>query len=253
MLLSAVAGLLIVIAVYYSWTASRYKRQLSRANLAEADAREKLFRSSVAQARASRSSRRPGQRFAALRALAEAAKIHRTPELRDEAIACLALPDMELSRRWSGADWACCLDPSFELFATTTRDGTIGIRRVGDGGEVQRIDPPGRTAMGYILAFSPDGLYLAAGHFLSNRGDQSVRVYRIGRREPVVIDPGPVIDASARLQPGRAPDRHRPRGRDRPALRPGHGPGRADLERGAPPAPSPVLPRWAADGHLARR
>ena len=114
---TSVVALLAFIAGYYSVSATRYRHQFERARAAEIDGREKLFTSYVAQARASRFSRRPGQRFAALRALTEAAKIHRTPELRDEAIAAwrsrtwtrsIARPRLSTAsfssstRRWSG-------------------------------------------------------------------------------------------------------------------------------------------------------
>ena len=70
--------------------------------LAQIEARETLFESLVDQARARRYSRRPGQRFESLSALDRAAAIardlklpaERLDPLRDEAIACLALPDL---------------------------------------------------------------------------------------------------------------------------------------------------------------
>ena len=68
-LLTSVVALLTFIAGYYSVSATRYRHQFERARAAELDGREKLFTSYLAQARASRFSRRPGQRFAALRAL----------------------------------------------------------------------------------------------------------------------------------------------------------------------------------------
>src|SRR5688572_7140572 len=58
--------------------------------------REQLFKALSDQARASRYSGQPGQRFNSLAALTEAAKIRRTDDLRDEAIASLAVPDIRL-------------------------------------------------------------------------------------------------------------------------------------------------------------
>ena len=74
---------------------------------AETEGRERLFESLTAQARARRHSRQMGQRFDSLDALARAAAIARELELpaerldplRDEAIACLALPDLKPSGR----------------------------------------------------------------------------------------------------------------------------------------------------------
>ena len=69
---------------------------------AKKDALDKLWRSHLARAQAGRFSRRPGQRLDSLAALEEAARIAREvgvpaegmDELRNEAIACLALPDL---------------------------------------------------------------------------------------------------------------------------------------------------------------
>jgi hypothetical protein len=63
----------------------------------------RLFETQVERARAVRFSHRVGQRFDSLAALAEAAKIGRElklpaarfDRLRDDAIACMALPDMK--------------------------------------------------------------------------------------------------------------------------------------------------------------
>ena len=73
-----------------------------RIHRAENETREQLFRSLQAQARATRFSRQVGQRFGSLKALTEAVGIGRAlklpqerfESLRDEAIACLALPDL---------------------------------------------------------------------------------------------------------------------------------------------------------------
>jgi serine/threonine protein kinase/WD40 repeat protein/Tfp pilus assembly protein PilF len=200
-LLTAVAVLLVFIAAYSSIAASRYKRQSLRANIAEADAREKLFASLLAQARASRSSRRPGQRFAALRALREAAKIHCTPELRDEAIACLALPDLDLIRQWPGADWSCFIDPTFTLFVLASRDGTMSIRRVNDNQEIQRIKPCDSALTGTAAAFSIDGIHFLAGYYKRNRNGQSIDVYRIGAPDPVVSEPDAGEPSAADFSP----------------------------------------------------
>ncbi|MGL4424125.1 MAG: protein kinase domain-containing protein, partial [Gemmataceae bacterium] len=62
------------------------------------EATERLFQSLVSQAEARRGSRRKGQRFQGLDTIREAALIQKTPELRDLAIACLALPDVQSSR-----------------------------------------------------------------------------------------------------------------------------------------------------------
>lgn len=58
-------------------------------------AEEELWKSYLAQARAGRFSGQNGRRFDSLDALAAAAKLRRSLELRREAIACLALSDLK--------------------------------------------------------------------------------------------------------------------------------------------------------------
>ena len=193
-LLTSVVALLAFIAGYYSVSATRYRHQFERARAAEIDGREKLFNSYVAQARASRFSRRPGQRFAALRALAEAAKIHRTPELRDEAIACLALPDLDEVHRSSEAFRGVRLafDPNLEHYAGLDWDGVVSVRRVADDREVRRFPSPGPVGESFVLAFSPDGRHLAVTYGIGST--YPLKVWRLDRDEPVLVVDGPAID-----------------------------------------------------------
>jgi len=71
-------------------------RDAGRARLAEADAKEKLSGAYLAQAQAGRWSHRPGRRFGGLELLKKAAEIRPSLELRNEAIACMALSDLRL-------------------------------------------------------------------------------------------------------------------------------------------------------------
>jgi hypothetical protein len=77
---------------------------LTAAQLSKRDADEKLFKSYLAEARAFRTSRRSGQRFESLNVLKRATELARAlelpaekfHELRNAAIASLALPDLHL-------------------------------------------------------------------------------------------------------------------------------------------------------------
>ena len=183
-LLTLVVALLAFIAGYSSVSATRYRHQFERASAAEIDGRKKLFTSYVAQAQASRFSRRPGQRFAALRALAEAAKIHRTPDLRDEAIACLALPDLDLIHRSNEAFRGIKLvfDPSLERYARLDWDGIVSVQRIADDGVVRRYPSPGPVGESFVLAFSPDGRHLAVTYRLDS--GVLLKVWRLDRELP---------------------------------------------------------------------
>src|SRR5262249_11092352 len=104
------ALLLVVIAVGALVGNVILSKRLRRAEDAERDAKEMLCQSYQDQAKARRLSRRVGQRLDSLAALAKAAKIarelnlseKRLRELRNEAIACLALPDLGVAKEWDG-------------------------------------------------------------------------------------------------------------------------------------------------------
>ena len=70
-----------------------YARQAERA---QRGMREALYDARLTQAQALRRSGRPGQRLGALAAVAAAAQIRVSPQLRDEALAAMALPDLEV-------------------------------------------------------------------------------------------------------------------------------------------------------------
>jgi hypothetical protein len=92
-------------------------QSLKQVQKAEADGRERLFESLVSQAQARRVSRRMGQRFETLGALTLAAAIakelklppKRLEPLRDEAIACLSLPDQAHREGHHAASGNCCI------------------------------------------------------------------------------------------------------------------------------------------------
>ena len=103
--------ILAIVSTVAAWSYRNQRDQIigQRDEIRQAEilGRERLFESLTAQARATRSSRQMGQRFDSLKALAKASTIARElklpPErldpLRDEAIAALALPDLEPTGR----------------------------------------------------------------------------------------------------------------------------------------------------------
>jgi WD40 repeat protein len=142
---------------------------LAQAEKANEQAKWRLYRSLVAQARAIRRSRGIGQRFDCLARVAEAAAIGRDLglepddllELRNEAIACLALPDLSPVREWQldqgSNDRSPDFDGALERYAEADRQGNIRVRRVADQSEIVRF----ATGLGDpVLTFSPNGRYL---------------------------------------------------------------------------------------------
>jgi WD40 repeat protein len=169
--------------------------QLRLTQDAEEKARQRLYRSLVAQARASRFSQRLGQRFDTLKILAEAAKMARAMnlpekdflELRNVAIACLALPDLRSVKEWK--DWPAdnmtsAFDATLQQYARADRQGAVSIRRVADDTEIYRLAGLGPGESWTIL--SPDGQFL--GHY---RGYQ-FQLWKLSGAAPDKLLEGPM-------------------------------------------------------------
>jgi serine/threonine protein kinase/WD40 repeat protein/Tfp pilus assembly protein PilF len=191
-LAGSVSLLLVVLAVGASITAwwlgqagHRLRDQLGQTEQAESDRRNQLWRSYRDEARARRFGRQPGQSLVSLERLREAAQLVRSLnqspealqesllELRAEAVACLALPDLREIRRWPGhfeLTAEASFDTPLERYAQGDRQGDIHIRRVADDAEVLRLPGPGVLPTFVHCLFSPDGRYLAARYELDQPG-----------------------------------------------------------------------------------
>jgi eukaryotic-like serine/threonine-protein kinase len=167
--------------------------------------RVNLLESLTAQARATRFSRQVGQRFESLIALDRAAGIARElklpPErfdrIRNEAIACFALPDLKSTGRVieQPAGTLFCFDPGMNRYALRYDSGTI-IVRVADDQEVAHFQAKGNDDI-FVFAFSPDGRYLTTNDFPGH----AVTVWDVDRNTFVVADRGPVAGTAARFSP----------------------------------------------------
>jgi WD40 repeat protein len=124
----------------------------------------RLYAALVAQARANRMSRRPGQRFGTLATIRQALELGGpSDELRTEAAAALSLPDIELIREWDGCPFGTfwfCFDGRFERYAHMDRDGNVSVRRLADDTAIAYRAGFGGPAWGGVT-LSPDGRLLA--------------------------------------------------------------------------------------------
>ena len=167
--------LIVAIAIVSSVSAARLGVEARRAQGAERNALERLFHASFAQAKASRGSGRMGQRHDTLKALAEAAALNGrvavSPQdildMRTEAIAAMALPDIRLGRQWEGNPAGTngrAFDSTYERYALSKKGGEVTIRRVADDQVLRRfvVMPPRGLNRAVLLRFSPDDRYLAA-------------------------------------------------------------------------------------------
>jgi WD40 repeat protein/predicted Ser/Thr protein kinase len=156
-LLSAVSLLLVIaLAVGSTLAALRVSRAEKRA-LAE------LWASQLAQARAQRLSGVTGRRAQSLDAVRAAARTKPSLELRNEAIAALALTDVVSSRlvREAGARFdRVVVDAAFTRYAVLQETGGVKIHSLQDHRLLAELTlPPYRSANG---SFSPDGHWFAA-------------------------------------------------------------------------------------------
>jgi serine/threonine protein kinase/WD40 repeat protein len=156
---------------------------LEAARASEQQAREQLFASLQSQAQARRNSGRMGQRLDSLTALTAAARIRPAPELRDNAIAAMALPDLERGPVWEEPEAdarALAYDPTYRLCARLKNDGTIVVRVVAENRELQQLasDPSTEPGTADSLDFSPDSHWLAR---IDQRGKLSIWQWERGK------------------------------------------------------------------------
>jgi serine/threonine protein kinase/WD40 repeat protein len=167
---------------------------------AERGGRERLYESLISEAKASRYSRRVGQRFGTLdairKAVALARELEKPPEefakLRNMAISALALPDLRPTAEWmtepDEPDWRTnqkTLDPHLRWQAVTDQySGAVSLRRIGtsqaDSGEIARLPGFGGEAE---LEPSADGRFLAVRHW---RQGGRVQVWQVDTPEPTL-------------------------------------------------------------------
>jgi len=159
-----IAVLLIVGVMVSTWQAVRATRAERVQRELRQQATERLWGSYLAQARANRWSGRAGRRFDSLDVLARAAALRPSLELRNEAIACMALADVRIAREWEGypaGTHIVSFDDDLSRYARSDHKGNISVRRVSDDREIISLAGSG-TPVEWVLRFSPDGRWLAA-------------------------------------------------------------------------------------------
>jgi serine/threonine protein kinase/WD40 repeat protein len=154
---------------------------------------DREYEALLAELRSLRHSGRPGQRFDGLRTVRKAMRPElftgRSPlELRNAAVACLCLPDVEVAQEWDGRVskhvGAIAFDPTWARYAYADQDGKVTVHAMGDGKVLMSLRSFGAVP-GYYrgLQFSSDGRCLGqrtAGTFLYWRldGAKPVELFR---------------------------------------------------------------------------
>jgi eukaryotic-like serine/threonine-protein kinase len=179
------------------------------AEQARVEARHGLYEAKLAQAKAGRFSRRLGQRFASIDAVAAAAKIAgelKLPEdqfleLRNTAIACLAPPDLRVAREWNGwrsDDQQVDFDGALEKYACTNRQGVCSVRHSADGTEIVSLQPRSgvRASDGSSAnpIFSRDGGYVAVCYH-PRVGFAGLKMWKLGGDKPTLLVDEPLVSS----------------------------------------------------------
>lgn len=128
-----VAVVLLALATVFA--AHNAQRHAADAIAAKATAQQELWRAQLAQARATRQSVAMGRRVEAWKAVTNAASFKRSLELRNEAIAALATPDIRqlpLTRDFVPFQQAVQFDASGERYLEASSNGVVTLRRAAD-------------------------------------------------------------------------------------------------------------------------
>jgi WD40 repeat protein len=187
-------GLLIVMVLGvapYAWALLEARR----ARQAEAHSREQLWSSDLAQAQAIRWSHRAGARFEGLELIKKAVAIRPSLELRHEAIAYLAMPDIRVLSRWgelrkdkapSGFNFVSGgFSIEFERYALSDSRGNIRLLSLKDNHELVTL--PGIGLRVTELCYSADGRFLAASYD-GSPDSIPVRVWDLERQQIIPMD-----------------------------------------------------------------
>jgi len=171
---TAVAVALTVALVIAIVAVIRIKHDNQQIQQAKDDATEKLRGSYLAEARATRMSGQPGQRFASLDAVEKAAAIRPDLDVRNEAIACLAVSDLRVAREKvvTGHDRneLANFDLNMEQYVFEEIEDKITVRAASNDVIKAVLSAPGLT-LDWAALFSPDGRYLGALYSRNGKGE----------------------------------------------------------------------------------
>jgi len=189
-LIGLAAGLLLLLAAVSIWASLALGGRLREALLGEA--------------RATRLSGALGARSAALERLARAAAIRTGQDLRDEAVACLALTDLALERtvpRPAGLDMQAVpvADPGGARLAVGDAHG-LRLLDARDGHELAVLNPAPDVSW---ITWSPGGRWLLSKHHLSGTpaGTDSFRIWDVAAQAEVAWVPAALSFRAAAFAP----------------------------------------------------
>jgi eukaryotic-like serine/threonine-protein kinase len=146
-------------------------------------AQDEAWHAFVEATRAGRFSGHPGQRFEGRKNLQKAMELAPGRDLltiRNEAVGCLVLPDVEpvIDLPWPEGTNKVTFTRDLSRYARVDRSNRITIRRVADDGECFELPHPGKPIPYHGAEFSPDGKYFV--HWTESR----FRIWRVDGQQP---------------------------------------------------------------------
>jgi WD40 repeat protein len=179
------------------------------AEKAREETKDQLWNALLSQARANKRSGQPGRSFESLAVLRRAAALRMSLDLRNEAIACMALPDLRPARQWDYGIPRCyglAFDAELERYAFSDEKGTISIRRFADNRELVRL--PGGGVPAWVLQFSADRRFLAARCHPPGGDTNTILVWDIGKAIATGAVPADPLRLTGRLWDFHPDSRH---------------------------------------------
>jgi WD40 repeat protein len=178
------------------------QQSLARAEAAEREGRERLYAALLAEARATVQSSDAGRRFRTLEAVRQAAAIRNTPELRREAFAALALPDLQVERDINlgrGAN-SVGLDEGFTRYAFGRGRGAVEVYSLSNQ-QLLAVLPASTNLTAQLPRFGPDGRYLAFKRDHSGGSESDLEVWDLAATQRVIFAQGAVAREAFSFHP----------------------------------------------------
>ncbi len=192
--LLAGTGVATLFAIRANDNAAQAEKKQAEALAAEREGRRKLFEAYLAEAKATRLSRRAGQRFDTLARVADAAALARAPdldipeerlaELRQLAVTALAMPDLAPHYLGEVPENVSIIDLNDDLTRVLLWEPEAYahvIRSVADGQELFRLPTTARRPTAF---FGPGGRHIVRFH--EEEGGLA-EVWSVAEREPKLI------------------------------------------------------------------
>ena len=146
-----------------TWFYFQERQSRRRAQAAEHEISEELWKSQLTQARAQRSGHEAGRRSASLELLSKAAQYRPNLAVRNEAIATLALSSLRMvetpTRDFDTGRFRPTFDNAFAQVAVGDEHGNVTIRDAHNGQELMFLPGIGSPIKEFL--FSPDNRFLA--------------------------------------------------------------------------------------------